>query len=49
MQQTLEERGAVVVAEGAFGPGTRDIAENAAVFAERLLTAAWPGERGTCS
>ena len=49
MRQALEERGAVVVAEGAFGPGTRNIAENAAVFAERLLTAAWPGERGTCS
>lgn len=49
MRQALEERGAVVVAEGAFGPGARNIAENAAVFAERLLTAAWPGERGTCS
>jgi NADPH-dependent glutamate synthase beta subunit-like oxidoreductase len=49
MRQALEERGAVVVAEGTFGPGARDIAENAAVFAETLLTAAWPGERGTCS
>jgi glutamate synthase (NADPH) small chain len=49
MQQALEERGAVVVAEGAFGPGARNIAENAAVFAERLVTAAWPGERGACS
>ena len=49
MRQALEERGAVVVAEGAFGPGARNIAENAAAFADRLLTAAWPGERGTCS
>ena len=49
MRQALEERGAVVVAEGAFGPGARNIAENAALFAERLLTAAWPGQRGTCS
>jgi len=49
MRQALEERGAVVVAEGAFGPGARNIAENAALFAERLLAAAWPGQRGTCS
>ncbi len=49
MRQALEERGAVVVAEGAFGPRARDISENAAAFAERLLTAAWPEERRTCS
>lgn len=49
MRQALEEHGAVVVAEGAFGPGARDIAENAAAFAERLLTAAWPEKRGPCS
>jgi hypothetical protein len=49
MRQAFEERGAVVVAEGAFGPGARNIAENAALFAERLLTAAWPGQGRTCS
>jgi NADPH-dependent glutamate synthase beta subunit-like oxidoreductase len=49
MRQALEERGAVVVAEGAFGPGARNIAENAAAFAERLVTVAWPGWGRPCS
>ena len=49
MRQALEERGAVVVAEGAFGPGARNIAEHAAAFAERLVTAAWPGRGMPCS
>jgi glutamate synthase (NADPH/NADH) small chain len=49
MRQALEERGAVVVAEGAFGPGARNVAENAAAFAERLVTAAWPGRDMPCS
>jgi glutamate synthase (NADPH/NADH) small chain len=49
IRQALEERGAVVVAEGAFGPGARNIAENAAAFAERLVTAAWTGRGRPCS
>ena len=49
MRQSLEERGAVVVAEGAFGPGARNIARHAAVFAEQLLAVAWPSRSPSCS
>jgi len=44
MRRALEGRGAVVVAEGAFGPGTRNITRNAASFAGQLLAAAWHGQ-----
>lgn len=44
MRQELEDRGSVVVAESAFGPGARNIAANAARFADQLLVAAWPSK-----
>jgi flavodoxin len=43
MRHELEERGMSVLAEGAFGPGARNIGSNAARFTEDLLAAAWPG------
>ncbi len=43
MRQALEDRGAQVVAEGAFGPGVRNIPGKAAYFADQVLAAAWPG------
>jgi len=46
MRRALEGRGAVVMAEGAFGPGARNIAGNAASFAGQLLAAAWHGQSG---
>jgi glutamate synthase (NADPH/NADH) small chain len=45
MRQELEDRGMTVLAEGAFGPGARNITENAARYAEQLLAAAWPAQR----
>jgi NADPH-dependent glutamate synthase beta subunit-like oxidoreductase len=46
MRRALEGRGAVVMAEGAFGPGARNITGNAASFAGELLAAAWHGHNG---
>jgi hypothetical protein len=46
MRRALEDRGAVVMAEGAFGPGARNITGNAASFAGQLLAAAWHGHNG---
>ncbi len=44
MRKALEHRGMIVLAEDAFGPGTRTITSDAARFAGRLLAAAWPGK-----
>lgn len=44
MRQALEDHGTVVVAEGAFGPGARNITGNAARFAEQLMAVAWAGQ-----
>lgn len=41
VRQALEDRGAVVLSEGAFGRG--DIADDVAQFTKGLLAAAWPG------
>ncbi len=41
MSQALEDRGAVVLSEGAFGRG--DIAADVERFTGQLRTAAWPG------
>jgi hypothetical protein len=46
MRRALENRGAVVMAEGAFGPGARNITGNAARFAGQLLAVAWHGRNG---
>ncbi len=42
MREELEDRGMVVLAEGALGPRARHITDQAAGFADRLLAAAWP-------
>ena len=42
MRQELEDRGMVVVAEGALGPRAGHITDKAASFADQLLAAAWP-------
>jgi glutamate synthase (NADPH) small chain len=42
IRTALENRGVIIVAEGAFGPRTRDIASAAAQFSAQLLEAAWP-------
>jgi glutamate synthase (NADPH) small chain len=44
MRQALEDHGTVVVAEGAFGPGARNITGSAARFAEQLMAVAWAGQ-----
>jgi glutamate synthase (NADPH/NADH) small chain len=46
MRRALEDHGAVVLAEGAFGPGARNITGKAASFAGQLLAAAWDGRNG---
>jgi glutamate synthase (NADPH) small chain len=44
MRQALEDRGTVVVAEEALGPGARNIARSADRYAEQLMAAAWPSQ-----
>ncbi len=44
MRRDLEDRGAVVMAEDAFGPGARNITGNVASFAGQLLAVAWQGQ-----
>jgi glutamate synthase (NADPH/NADH) small chain len=42
MREELEDRGMVILAEGALGPRARHITEKAASFADQLLASAWP-------
>ncbi len=42
MRQVLEERGTVVLTEGALGPGIRNVTVQAARFADQVRAAAWP-------
>jgi len=46
MRRALEDRGAVIIAEGALGPGARNITDTAASVAGQLLAAAWQGRNG---